>query len=48
MITKSDAILLITDIQTSNKNIDCNGALERAVTEPNVSLETLKFINDHR
>jgi len=46
MITKSDAILLLTNIQESG--IDCTEALTKAVLEPSVSLDTLKFINDNR
>lgn len=46
MITKNDTILLITEIQ--NNGVDCTQALKRATLESQVSLETLKFIDDNR
>ena len=46
MITKSDVILLLTDIQ--NSGIDCTDELQKVVINSDVSLEVLKFINDNR
>ena len=46
MITKTDCILLLTDLQ--NKGIEVKEELNKVVTNPNVLLETIKFINDNR
>lgn len=46
MITKTDCILLLTDLQ--NKGIDVKDYLEEAINNPTISLDVLKFINDNR
>lgn len=46
MITKSDVILLLTDIQ--NSGIDCKDILTKVISEPNIQFDSLKFINDNR
>ena len=46
MITKTDCILLLTDLQ--NKGIDVKDYLEEAINNPTISLNVLKFINDNR
>lgn len=46
MITKSDIVLLLTDIQ--NTGIDCSQILQEALLEPQISFKALKFINDNR
>lgn len=46
MITKSDCILLLTDLQ--NRGIDVKEELNKTITTNGVSIEVLKFINDNR
>lgn len=46
MLTKSDLILILTDMQ--NKGIDIKNNLMKAVKSDSVSLEVLKFIQENR
>lgn len=46
MITKTDCILLLTELQ--NKGLDVTEQLNTVITSPNISLDILKFINDNR
>ena len=46
MITKTDCIILLTELE--NKGIDVTEQLNNTVRLNNISLETLKFINNHR
>ncbi len=46
MITKTDCILLLTDLQ--NRGINIEDYLEKALNETSISVDVLKFINDNR
>ena len=46
MISKSDCILLLTELQ--NKGIDVKDELTKVINSANVTLDNLKFINDNR
>lgn len=46
MITKSDCILLLTELQ--NKGLEVTEQLNAVISNPNISLDILKFINDNR
>lgn len=46
MISKTDCILLLTDLQ--KKGIEVDEKLNEAISSANVSIEVLKFINDNR
>lgn len=46
MITKRDCILLLSEL--SAHGINTIAMLNKAVTAPNVNLEVIKFINQHR
>ena len=46
MITKTDCILLLTDLQ--NKGLDVEDYLHKAVESPTISIDVLKFINENR
>lgn len=46
MISKNDSILLLTDLQ--ERGIDVTAYLSKAITNPEIDLQVLKFINDNR
>lgn len=46
MITKRDCILLLSEL--SQKGINTNEMLQRAIKSPNIDLMVIKFINDNR
>ncbi len=46
MITKNDVILLLTELQEQNINVD--SYLRKTILSESVNLEALKFINDNR
>lgn len=46
MITKTDCILLLTDLQ--EKGIDVSSQLKRLMKQSELDVEVIKFINDNR
>ena len=46
MITKTDCILLLTELET--KGIDVKDNLQKALSSPSIDIDVLKFINDNR
>lgn len=46
MITKQDCLLLLSELKS--KGVDTNEQVRKVMSEPSVSLEVLKFINDNR
>lgn len=46
MVTKTDLILLLTEMENSGNNVD--KYLNKAMLSESVNIEVLKFINDHR
>jgi hypothetical protein len=46
MITKNDCILLLTDI--SEKGVETTAIMKKLLSNPNIDLDVIKFINDHR
>lgn len=46
MITKNDCILLLTDI--SEKNIETTAIMKKLLSNPDIDMEVIKFINDNR
>lgn len=46
MITKNDIILLLTELQENNINVD--NYLRKTILSESVNLDALKFINDNR
>lgn len=46
MITKTDCILLLTELET--KGIDVKDNLQKAISSPSIDIDVLKFINDNR
>jgi len=46
MITKSDVILLLTELQ--NKGIDVSGEVKNVLSSPSISIDALKKINENR
>lgn len=46
MISKNDCVLLLTDLQ--ERGIDVSAYLNRALINPEIDLQVLKFINDNR
>lgn len=46
MITKRDCILLLSEL--SERGINTDTMLQKAVISPNVDITVVKFINDHR
>lgn len=46
MITKTDCILLLTELET--KGIDIKDNLQKAISSPSIDIDVLKFINDNR
>lgn len=46
MITKTDCILLLTELET--KGIDVKDNLQKAMSSPSIDINVLKFINDNR
>lgn len=46
MITKTDCILLLTDLQ--NKGIEVKEQLNKVISNPNIDLDVIKFINSNR
>lgn len=46
MITKTDCILLLTELET--KGIDVKDNLQKAISSPSIDINVLKFINDNR
>ena len=46
MITKNDIILLLTELQENNINVD--NYLRKTILSESINLDALKFINDNR
>lgn len=46
MITRRDCILLLSEL--SSKGIETNDILKKAIKSPDIDIEVIKFINDHR
>lgn len=46
MITKTDCILLLTELET--KGVDVKDNLQKALSSPSIDIDVLKFINDNR
>lgn len=46
MITKQDCLLLLSELKS--RGVDTNEQVRKVMSEPSVSLEVLKFINDNR
>ena len=46
MLTKNDVLLLLTEIQETG--LDVNAYFTKALSSQNISLDVLKFINEHR
>lgn len=46
MITKNDCILLISDIST--RGTETTAIMKRLLSNPDVDIEVLRFINEHR
>ena len=46
MITRRDCLLLLSELKL--KNIDTDAMITKALASPNIDIEVIKFINDHR
>ena len=46
MITRRDCLLLLSELKL--KNIDTDAMINKALASPNIDIEVIKFINDHR
>ncbi len=46
MITRRDCILLLSEL--SSKGIDTDAVLKKAVKNPNIDIDVIRFINEHR
>lgn len=48
MLQKTDLLLLLTDIQENEPELDVKDYVDQVIRTPGISLEALKFINAHR